>query len=307
MMESIRSVSESIKGRQRAWIEAGNGPVVVLLHGFPDAPTGFLPQIRALAEAGYRAIAPYSRGNAPSFIPDDDDYSPLALATDVVDLLDGIGIAKAAAVVGHDWGAIAAYCFAALAPERVERLVTLAVPHGRAAKPNLFWTGFVMTMQVPAITSRAIVLSKGALVEKGTHMVSPNWAFTKEDLIEAKRILGDPEYLYNATGVYRALRRWPIRRDASFKLMMKSIQIPSLCFAGIDDRAMDISCFRKMSKAFTASLELVELDRVGHFPHRECPDRLNAKLLTFLGSAAKHHDAKDVKAVKRRSKRATAT
>ena len=129
MMESIRSVSESIKGRQRAWIEAGNGPVVVLLHGFPDAPTGFLPQIRALAEAGYRAIAPYSRGNAPSFIPDDDDYSPLALATDVVDLLDGIGIAKAAAVVGHDWGAMVAWWLALRHPEYIEKLVIMNVPH----------------------------------------------------------------------------------------------------------------------------------------------------------------------------------
>lgn len=288
MTSEIKSFSKEIKGRHRAWIEAGKGPVIVLLHGFPDAPEGFSPQINALAAAGYRAIAPYSRGNAPSFIPDDDDHSPLALATDVRDFLDGLKISKAAAVIGHDWGAVTAYCFAALAPDRLERLVTLAVPHGRAATPNVFWAGFVMTMQLPTVTARILRMDNGAMVEKGTRQVSPNWNFSADDVAVAKRILCDPDYLRNATGVYRALRRWPIRRDASFKLMMKSIQVPTLCFAGIDDKAMDIAAFRKMAKAFTAGLELVELNEVGHFPHRECPNQISQDILGFLGNPKKN-------------------
>lgn len=284
MARNIKTASKSINGQQRAWIEAGSGPVVLLLHGFPDAPTGFTPQIEALAAAGFRAIAPYSRGNAPSFIPDDDDHSPVALATDVRDFLDGLSIPKAAAVIGHDWGAITAYVFAALAPNRLDKLVTLSVPHGRTTRPNLFWSSFVVTMQLPELTARMTSLSKGKLVKQSFHYISPKWDFTAADLVDAERILGDPVYLRNATGVYRSLRRWPLRRDANFKLLMKSIDVPTLCFAGVDDRAMNLSSFKKMSEAFTSSFELVELKNVGHFPHRECPELVTTKILEFIGS-----------------------
>jgi pimeloyl-ACP methyl ester carboxylesterase len=280
----IKSHSREINGKTRAWIEAGTGPLVLLLHGFPDCPQGFLPQIKALAGAGYRAVAPYSRGNAPSFVPEDDDHSPLALATDVLELLDHLGIEQAAAVVGHDWGAVAGYAFAALAPKRLAQLVTLAVPHARSSKPTLIWSSLVLAMQAPAIAAKMASLGKGMLVDQLIKRISPNWNYTPNDVADAKRIMTDASYLKNVTGVYRSLRRWPIQRDASFKLLMKKLTVPTLTFAGVDDSAMPLAHFKKMAVFIDAPFELVELKNVGHFPQRECPDWVNKKLLAFLGT-----------------------
>lgn len=284
MKTTIINSKKTIKGHQRAWIEAGQGAAVLLLHGFPDVPQGFLPQIEALAAAGFRAIAPYSRGNAPSFVPDDDDHSPLALATDVVDFLDGLGIEKAAAVIGHDWGAVTGYAFASLAPHRLDRLITLSVPHARFSKPTLTWGSLVLAMQTPRITARLSAIKDGVLVDQMFRRVSPHWAFSAADTADAKRILTDSETLQNVTGVYRALRKWPIKRDESFKLLMKRISVPTLTLAGKDDTAMPITDFRKMAGAFQASFELIELENVGHFPHREVPAQVNAALLSYLGA-----------------------
>ena len=103
------------------------GPVVLLLHGFPDRAATFDAMIGALAAAGFRAIAPTMRGYEPSSQPADGDHSLVTLADDVVAWLDALGIDRAH-IVGHDWGAATTYLAITRHPERFERAVTLAVP-----------------------------------------------------------------------------------------------------------------------------------------------------------------------------------
>jgi len=106
-----------------------DGPPVLLLHGWPDSPRTWREVASRLAEAGYRPIVPALRGFAPTRFRDRDiprSGQVVALAQDALDLLDGLGVGRAA-VVGHDWGARAGYALAALAPERLSRLVTLSV------------------------------------------------------------------------------------------------------------------------------------------------------------------------------------
>jgi pimeloyl-ACP methyl ester carboxylesterase len=106
--------------------------------GFPDHAR--LPHQPVLAAAGFHAVAPFMRGYAPSDVPLQGPYQSAALAEDAVALIEALGHDRAV-VFGHDWGAVAAYGAAVLAPQRVIRLVTAAVPHG-AAFPTALLTNY---------------------------------------------------------------------------------------------------------------------------------------------------------------------
>src|SRR5882724_13682590 len=91
------------------YLEAGSGPLVLCLHGFPDHARSFRHQLPVLAKAGFRAVAPYLRGYAPTDVPANGPYQSAALAKDTVALLDALSPKEPATVFGHDWGALAAY------------------------------------------------------------------------------------------------------------------------------------------------------------------------------------------------------
>ena len=116
-------------GIQLAVEEAGEGPAVILLHGFPELSYSWRHQIPALAAAGDRVIAPDQRGYGASSKPGEiADYGLEALAADVFGILDGLGV-ETATVVGHDWGSIVAFTAAITHPERFTGLVSLNVPY----------------------------------------------------------------------------------------------------------------------------------------------------------------------------------
>src|SRR4051812_12408807 len=100
-----------------------DGPVVLCCHGFPDTPGTFRGLLAALAKAGFRAVAPWLRGYAPS--PLAGPYGTAALGADLLALCDAL---HADRVIGHDWGALAVYAALAQAPARLHSAVTLAVP-----------------------------------------------------------------------------------------------------------------------------------------------------------------------------------
>ena len=107
----------------------GEGPPVVLLHGFPDSGRLWRHQVPALVEAGFSTIVPDLRGYGASDQPAEvEAYSIPFLAGDVVAILDAVGVERAH-VVGHDWGAALAWAFGSLLPDRVDHLVALSVGH----------------------------------------------------------------------------------------------------------------------------------------------------------------------------------
>ena len=95
----------------------GEGPLALCLHGFPDHAHSFRFQLPALAAAGYRVVAPFLRGYAPTEVPNDGPYQAAALAQDAVALIDALGQGQAV-LIGHDWGAVAAHGAAIVAPEK---------------------------------------------------------------------------------------------------------------------------------------------------------------------------------------------
>jgi pimeloyl-ACP methyl ester carboxylesterase len=117
-----------VNGLRMHFVDEGSGPVVVLLHGFPEFSETWRHQIRALAAAGYRVIAPDQRGYGQTDRPERDDaYTILHLVGDVIGLLDALEVPQAV-VVGHDWGAPVAWNAAMLRPDRVRAVVGISVP-----------------------------------------------------------------------------------------------------------------------------------------------------------------------------------
>src|SRR5688572_31555901 len=92
-------------GVRYAYLERGSGPLVLLLHGYPDSAKSWEHQIEALASAGYRAVAPFMRGYPPTEVPRDGYFDRATLPTDVKCLLDELNDGKPAFLVGQDWGA----------------------------------------------------------------------------------------------------------------------------------------------------------------------------------------------------------
>jgi pimeloyl-ACP methyl ester carboxylesterase len=118
-------------GIRMAVYEQGEGPAIILLHGFPELAYSWRHQLPALAEAGYRAIAPDQRGYGRTSVPPNvADYCIEALIADVRGLLDALGL-ESAVFIGHDWGAILLWHMAIMAPERIEKLIILNIPYFR--------------------------------------------------------------------------------------------------------------------------------------------------------------------------------
>jgi len=176
---------------QISYLEDGRaeGPVALLLHGFPDTPHGFSAHMRTLVDAGYRVVAPFSRGYAPSTAPS----LPVTLDQLVADakgLLDEVG-AQRAVVIGHDWGAATAYALAAQHPERLSALVAIGLPHPGTIRPSwrVVWGGrHFLTLLLPG--SAAWMRRRG--VEVLTRRWSPTWDVGPADLADVVRCLAVP-------------------------------------------------------------------------------------------------------------------
>jgi pimeloyl-ACP methyl ester carboxylesterase len=125
---ALRTARVDANGIEFAVLEAGSGPLALCLHGFPDSAHTWRHLLPRLASAGFRAVAPFMRGYAPTVIAADGCYRLGALVADAVALHDALGGDDRAVLIGHDWGAEAAYGAAAFAPDRWRRLVTVAVP-----------------------------------------------------------------------------------------------------------------------------------------------------------------------------------
>ncbi|HET9768780.1 MAG TPA: alpha/beta fold hydrolase, partial [Thermoanaerobaculia bacterium] len=195
-------------GLRFAYLESGRGegnrPLVLLLHGFPDDAYTFDELRPALAAAGYHAVAVFLRGYHPSDVPADGDSSPLTLGRDVLALIAAFGAADAV-VIGHDWGAIAGYVAASLAPERVRRLVAMGIPHARALRPTprQVWRARHFVYLTMPWAARAMRRTDLAYVDRFNRRMSPRWAPLAEDVERVKTAFALPGRLEAALDYYR--------------------------------------------------------------------------------------------------------
>ncbi len=262
-----------------ACLVEGTGPLVVLIHGFPDTAHTWDAIRPQLAASGFRAAAPFTRGYAPTEIPASDAFDVLTLGRDVVGLIETLGGGEPAVVVGHDWGAAAAYAATALRPDLVAKLVTIAIPHPATLKPRLstLWGArHFLTFRLPGAVRR-FAADDFAMVDALYRRWSPTWAIPHGELEAAKNAFAAPGCANAALGYYRASSPVPPRE------LLARVNVPTLCFGGRDDGVLTEADFRAGARAFTGRYELV-MTPGGHFLHREAPEAFAKPLLEFLRS-----------------------
>ncbi len=269
-----------------------DGELALCLHGFPDSAWTWRYLLPALAEAGYRAVAPWQRGYAPTGIPADGRYQSGALAADACALHEALSPGRAAVIVGHDWGAFAAYGAAAHRPAMWRRVVTAAVPPVSALAEAFFsfdqlkrsW--YMFFFQSP-LAEAAVGMDDLAFIGRLWEDWSPGYD-SSADVEWVKQSLRDPENLSAAISYYRAMfdptRQVPELVDEQAATMAPTPQ-PLLYIHGIDDGCLSIDLARTAGKQLTAPSRLHPIVGAGHFMNVERPGEFNAAVLDFLGPA----------------------
>ena len=270
-------------GARLHFVEAPAGvtdrPVVLLLHGFPDAHLSWLPQLPALTGAGYRCICPDLRGYGRSFTPSAvSQYSASALVADCCALLDVLQCASAV-VVGHDWGGAVAYALATLAPNRVSRLVVLNCPHPRVFHRTLRSSSeqrrrswYMLVFQCPLLPELLLSAGDHTALRRGlaTEPVVP----TESSLVERYVML------YRRSGWRGPLNYYRSVRGGGWRLPRKVIQCPVLVLWGTGDRHLMASMADPGEAAPKARVVLLPLSK--HWCHWDQAAEVNAHLLSFL-------------------------
>ena len=272
-------------------LEAGEGPLILCLHGFPDHARSFVPLMHRLAAAGYRVVAPNMRGFWPTEPAPDGCYQGWATGADAVALVEALGETEAAALVGHDWGAVAAYAAVRTAPERFERLVAMSVPEGgrlgaaMIANPLQQKRSWYMYFFQMPLAEAALAADDFSLVDRLWADWSPGYRLSPEDreaLIAMFRQPGVPAALlaYYRQAFNPALSRpeWAERQAA----LRGAITVPALYLHGRDDGCIGADVAEGMEGGFSAGLEMAVIDGAGHFLQVEQPDVVADRILTFL-------------------------
>jgi pimeloyl-ACP methyl ester carboxylesterase len=262
-------------GLRFAYLEEGRGPLVLLVHGFPDTAHSWDVVRPALAAAGYRAVSPFTRGYAPSEIPRDRRYDSDTLGRDLLALVEKLG-EKSAVLVGHDWGASAAYAAAALDPARVRLLVTLAIPHPAsiAPTPRVLWAVRHFFSLRRRRAAAMVQKNDFAYLDELVRRWSPGWQVPPGETDAVKAAFRVPGCLEAALGYYRALGpRLPAAQR-------RRIGVPTVAFASEHD-LLPPSAFERAGSRFTGPYQVVRMPG-GHFMHREHPARFIDELLAVL-------------------------
>ena len=252
----------------------GDGPLVVMFHGFPDLPFGWSDAREALVGAGYRVVVPYLRGYHPDTIVPGRRYGTREIGEDAIRLLDAIE-AERAVLVGHDWGASVVYRAAALAPDRVRAVCAVAIPHPNLIKPSpgLLWGArHFVTLRAPT-GSWLMRRNDFRYVDTLISRWAPNWTGPAREACarEVKDAFRDDRVLDGALSYYR--HSSPGGADR--------LHQPGLIVGGTTD-IISADTFRRSPEYFTGPCDVVIVDGAGHWPHRETSDLFHEQLLAFM-------------------------
>ncbi|GAB5415811.1 MAG: alpha/beta hydrolase [Congregibacter sp.] len=275
----------------------GEGPVVFCLHGFPDNLHTFDAQLPALAAAGFTAIAPAMRGYEPSSQPQDSDYSVEAMAGDIIAWADELG-AERFHLIGHDWGAAVSYVAGALYPERIQSLATLALPHAANFGDGLkkvpvqsLKSWYITFFQFPGFAELATRRNDWALIRKLWRDWSPGYELSDAEWQQLRDTFNAPGVLKGMLSYYRQNASLPklLGWTDSAMRRLKTVGVPTLALTGSDDGCIDTRLFDHImgSDYFPAGVRVERLAGLGHFLHRESPERVNPLLLDWLGAQSK--------------------
>ncbi len=267
-----------------------DGPLALCLHGFPDTAHTWRHLLPVLAGAGFRAVAPFLRGYAPTSVPSDGRYQIGALARDANSLHDALGGTGDAVLIGHDWGALASYSAAAHRPGRWRRLVAAAVPPPPAVATGFFGydqlrrSWYTFFFQSP-LAEMAIPLDDFAFIDRLWADWSPAYDGSW-DAARVKEAIGTPDRTLAAISYYRALYD-PTLHDADLSAeqdaAVAGVPVPTLYLHGGADGCMAIEAVDDPLPFLGPGSRFEILPGAGHFLHLERPAEVAQLVLGFLG------------------------
>jgi pimeloyl-ACP methyl ester carboxylesterase len=275
-------------GIRFACLQAGEGPLL-LLHGFPDNARTWEFQMPAFAGAGYRVVAPYLRGYAPSEVPASAYYDRATLVEDIRCLILELNRGKPCYLVGQDWGAAIGYGVLGACPELVERAVMLAIPHPQQIRRSLqrspkhairafHWFLF----QLPWIPEMLCRANGYAFLETLWRLWSPDYR-DRAHVAQVRRMMAEPGVLAASLAYYRAMfnprRCDPALRELRLRLD-RSVMVPTRVVCG--SRDMRGRLLEAQRDLFSPAYEWNIVEGAGHFLHREKPDEVNRLVLDWL-------------------------
>ena len=281
-----------VSGRTCNYIEIGKGPLVLALHGFPDVPLTFHYQMRALAARGFRVVAPYVYEYAPLDPVAGSPHHYAGLVQFVLGMINAFGDEKVV-LLGHDWGAGAAYGAAIMAPDKVASIITMSVPRSTifyesflhsAAQQRRSW--YIFFFQMP-YAKKAVEYNNYAFIERLCQEWSPGWKLPQGQLDTIKEVLGKPGVLRSALGHYRdsfgpVAPKLDSARAAIETRFGDPILVPALYMHGADDGCIGAEMAEGIEQFFLGRFEKHIIPQAGHFVHLEQPEKVNRLIMEFL-------------------------
>jgi pimeloyl-ACP methyl ester carboxylesterase len=277
----------AVNGVRLHYVEAGSGPLVILLHGFPEFWYSWRYQIPALAAAGYRVVAPDMRGyNTSEKPPGVRSYLIDTLADDVAGLIRHLG-ESTAIVVGHDWGGAVAWYVPMRHPGIVEKLIVLNAPHPGAFARELRTPGqmrkswYILFFQLPWLPE-ALFRARGYAILDRVMRSDPvrRDAFADADIRRYKRALSRPGALTGAINYYRALLR---RNPREAMQEPPTITCPTLLIWGEQDRYLGVPLTEGLER-WVPAIRVERIPEASHWVQIDAPERVNELMLEFLQS-----------------------
>jgi pimeloyl-ACP methyl ester carboxylesterase len=266
-----------------------DGPLALCLHGFPDSAHTWRYLLPELAAAGYRAVAPFLRGYAPTSVAADGRYQVGALVQDANALHEALGGGDDAVLIGHDWGALATYGAVAHQPQRWRRAVTAAVPPTASIGMSLLTyaqlqKSWYMFLFLHPLAEAALPLDDYAFLGDLWRDWSPGYDGAW-DVARVKESIGDPERIVAAISYYRAM--WdPTLQVSELADEQAAVLLPTpkptLYLHGRDDGCMLLSSMGSPLNFMAEGSQVEVIDDAGHFLHVERPDVVNRAILDFV-------------------------
>ena len=283
----------SANGTDFSYLECGTGKLALLLHGFPDTAQTWRHLMPQLAEMGYRVVAPFMRGYAPSAVPSDGCYQTAMLARDANALHENLGGDSEAIIIGHDWGAPSCYGAAIDTPTRWHRVVGMAVPPtaalGMAFVQNLeqIKKSWYMFFFQHGLADLVVGANNHAFIEMLWRDWSPGYD-ASVDLEAIRKSLADPKNLQAALGYYRATLgdgyRDPQLSELQNQMAASVPTQPLLYLHGANDGCIGADVVESAKKIAPANVKFEVVEAAGHFLQLEQPKVVNKLICDFLAN-----------------------
>lgn len=265
-----------------AYLEEGEGPLVLLFHGYPETARSWASVQSRIAGEGYRVVAPFTRGYPPTTASETGDYSVRVLGQDALALIDALG-EDSAILIGHDWGASTVYEAATANPSKVTKLVALSVPHARAVAddPSIFLEApHFLYYQLPFIREW-VAMNDFSHIDGIYQAWAPTFDVPEAELADIKATMGEPDALDGVLGYYWALFDGDLN-EGRVSSAESEISVPTLVIAGDADGAVSIERYALAEPAFTGGYQFEALNDIGHFPQLEAPEKVADLIVDFL-------------------------